>query len=267
VRGNDSDLEYGTLREGEAMRVRTFRLLVLVTSTTALAGCACRQPSAKEACPPSAPAEPFVFYDEAGDPSEKTPPLSEGELRKIVDWVAVRMPRPIWLIRVKPSYSDGRRAGVVAYLVPDEATPRMRIGGALTVFQREIPAPPRKYVQVSPADHCSTDQLTKPSVLDLPFVWPTVVDPNGGKSSPMSSEELISIVDFVRQPSNYQDPALRYWHEKPYELPILSVRREGNMIRVSFGYEHGFLWARGCEIMVKRTTTGYEVVSCSRWLS
>jgi hypothetical protein len=244
-----------------------------MAGVTTIVGCASRQPAAKEAASPLAPAQPSIFYDETGDPSEKTPPLSESELREIIDWVTARTSRPIWLIRVKPSYPGRRRAGVVAYLVPDEMTPRIRVGGALTVFQREIPvSPPEPYIQVSMADQTFTNELTQPSVTDLPFSWPMVIDPNSKKRAPMSREEVIRIVDFLRQPSTYEDPKVNWMGlsgpagHRPHELPILQIFEERGEIDVTSGFQHGGQWGWGLGLTVECTATGYKAIKCYWWI-
>jgi hypothetical protein len=259
-------------RERKAMKTGTFQRLVLAMGMMVIAGCACRQPAAKETCPPPAPAQSFIFYDETGDPSEKAPPLSQSELGEIIDWVAARTSRPIWLIRVKPSYRDGRRAGVIAYLAPDEMTPRMRVGRAFTVREGQMPASPWQYVQVSLADRRFADQLTKPSVMDLPFSWPHTMDPDSKSRAALSREELIRFVDFLRQSSSYENPAVQRWlrgvtNQRPYELPILRIHCEYNRIHVATGYQHGGLWGWGWMITVERTPIGYEVTECGPWVS
>jgi len=122
-----------------------------------------------------------------------------------------------------------------------------------------------EYVQVSLPGKSFPDQLAKPSAADLPFRRPEVLDPNSKKSSPMSPAEVVRIVDFVRQPSNYQDPAiknmLRWSTQKPYDWPILGIRREGSVISASSGFSHNLMWARWWSIKLECTASGYKITS------
>jgi hypothetical protein len=131
------------------------------------------------------------------------------------------------------------------------------------------PATGWEYVQVSLPDQKFTEELTMPSLVDMPFSWPTIIDPESKSRSQMPKEEVIRIVDFVRKPSSYGDlmelrsPA----GQKPYELPILQIRREGDKIHVTSGFQHGGLWGRGWMTTVECTATGYKVTKCGRWTS
>ena len=248
------------------MRTGMVRWLVLVIGALALPGCERSQSATTTKIALTPPAQPFVFYDETGEPSARTPVFAEFEIREVVRWMAARTSDPIWLIRVKPSASDGRRAGVIAYVVPDQATPRIRVGKAYYVapFRGSIVAT-WEYVQIPLPSQRFTDQFTKPSVTDMPFRYPVVVDPNTKQESPMPQEEVIRIADFVRQPSNYQDPALKYprhWSQgAPYAVPILGIRREGSRTFVSTGYVFNGLWGWAWSVRLACTAGGYRITS------
>ncbi len=264
------------------MRAGASGLLILATSLLSVAGCDNSPPSdgnhvssvAEPCSPPSQ--QPLVFYDENGDPSESTPALTEREFGEITAWVATQTSDPIWLIRVKPSFSNGKgeRAGVDVYLVPDETTPRLRTGRAYSVplFERWMgSASPWKYVQVAIGGQDFDERHIKPSLIDMPIRWSEVVASESRMSSLVSKEELIRIVDFVRQPSNYQDSIVRATRAAgrpgPHELPILEIHRKGERIRVTSGFQHSGLWGRGWMIEVECTSSGYEVKSCGMWMS
>lgn len=158
---------------------------------------------------PVPPAQPFVFYDETGDPSAGTPALSEAEIREITNWIATQARDPIWLIRVRPTVAlgVGDRGWITAYLVPDKLTSRTRMGRAYDVPQSKEHTgihTPWTYAQASMPNHSFTDRLTKPSTAELPFKWPEVGKLNTEETSPMSAEELAGIVDFVCQAANYE---------------------------------------------------------------
>ena len=70
--------------------------------------------------------QPLIFTTRRASRPEQTPILSEVERREILTLMAPKRP-----IRSGSSGSPpfhGRRVGVVAYIVPDEATSRMRVG-------------------------------------------------------------------------------------------------------------------------------------------
>lgn len=266
--------------------MRTELLQLLVLATTALGGAGCDQSlssrdsrplSTTDLCSPS-PQEPLVFYDETGAPSKMTPALSELELRRIIDAVAAQTRDRIWLICVKPSFSGGARAGVVIYLTPQQQTARIRTGCAYSIVmwdEKMDIAPPWKYVQVSKPDESFVNQPTLPSVGDLPFRRPNVVEPNSGKSWPMSDEEVISILDFVRDLSSYKSSATSRssstWNERvgrdAQKLPILWISRREDTIQVHLGYQHSGLWGHGVMVTVDRTPTGYRFVEGGPWVS
>jgi hypothetical protein len=257
------------------MHAGTFRWLVLAIGVLAFAGCQSSQ-SAGTNVSPMPPTQPFVFYDETGDPSERTAALSETELREVIDWVATQTSDPVWLIRVRPSPEKGIRNDTVAYLVPDEATSRIRVGRAYDVpASRKLTAMCSlwRYAQVSKADHNFAKELTRPPATEIPFEWPMIVDPNSKKDSPMSKEEVTSIVDFVCQPSNYEkwagEDALRRANLSlaTYERPILKIERWGNKIIVTFGFLHGHLWGHGHVVTIERTAGGYRITEVCGWVS
>jgi len=266
------------------MRTRTIQSLILATIMLAGAGCGHgwssrgSQPlSTTEPCSPSSQ-KPLVFYDETGTPSDKAPALSELELRRIIDAVAVQTRDRSWLIRVKPSFPGGARAGVVVYLTPQQQTVRIRTGCAYSIVtwdEKMDIASPWKYIQVSKPDEAFANQLPLPSVGDLPFRRPNVVEPNSGKSWPMSDEEVISILDFVRDLSSYKSSTTSRssstWNERvgrdAQKLPILWISRREDTIQVHFGYQHSGLRGHGVMVTIDRTPTGYRFVEGGPWVS
>lgn len=257
------------------MRTGMLRWLVLAIGILALAGCR-RNHSVAVKITPVPPPQPFVFYDETGDPSESTPALSEVELREIIAWVAAKTSDPIWLIRVKPARPGEQRGWVIAHLVPDETTPRIRAGRAYYVPQAKQKTgnhPPRKYLQVSMANRSFTDRFTKPSATELPFEWPAIADPNSSETSPISKEELLAIVDVARRPSSYQEltggaeTSKGKMVETILKSPVFWVLREDEGIGVMFGFQHAPLWGHGWEVLLERTTRGYKVKGWGSWVS
>lgn len=255
------------------MKGATIQWLILAVGVVLLARCRQDQPVAVKISPVP-PAQPFVFYDETGEPSENTAALSEAELREIIHWVATQTPNPVWLIRVRPSLGDGTRNSTVAYLVPDEATSRIRVGRAYDVpasKSKTAICSPWTYAQVSMPDHSFTERFTKPSVTEMPFEWRVVADPNLEKFSPMSKENVVSIVDFVRRRANgtpiVGSPLGYTIARASAKLPILRINDMGEKIGVTFGYLHEPLWGHGVGVMIKRTRSGYKLLDWSYWIS
>lgn len=257
------------------MRARLVRWLVLAMGILVLAGCR-RTQSATVKITPIPPLQPFVFYDETGEPSARTPMLSEAELREILDKVVAQTSDPVWLIRIKPALPGEERGLVIVYLVPDETTPRIRAGRfyAFPPPQRKADGrPPGKYAQVSLPNCPFTAQLAKPSVAELPFDWPVITDPSVGKSAVASQKELIVIVDLARQPSSYEaltggsETAKSRTVRAILERPIRRVWIGENDMCVSFGFQHAPLWGRGWDVILERTPTGYRIKGWGSWVS
>jgi hypothetical protein len=264
------------------MKPGTFQWLALMTGMMLIAGCGHNRSSSSsqslpmtEPCSPS-PQQPVVFYDETGTPSKMTPALSELELTRIIDVVAAQTEDPIWLIRVKPSIRSEARAGIVVYLRPQQQTPRIRMGYAYSIspFGEQINVPASwKYVQVSRSDQTFANQLTLPSASQLPFPWPNRTEPDSRNPVPMSKEEIVHIVDFVRQPSSYENAATEQSLPKQemarsaQQLPILDIYRYGDTIQVMFGYRHSGLWGFRHTVTLECTPTNYRIVKWSTSVS
>jgi predicted small lipoprotein YifL len=263
------------------MNAKAFRWLGLIAGLTVVAGCHNSAPtgigqSFAVAEPCSLPLQlPVVFYDETGTPSEKTPTLSQLELSEIVNAVAAQTTDSIWLIRVRPSQGVERNA-VTVYLAPQKETSRIRQGRAFDVWisgQEVRVSPPTEYIQVSKPTQPFAGPLTLPPRDSLPFRRPTVTEPDTKTTSPVPEEDVIEIVDFVRQPSIYRSvgfwpPAERKMMiREVQELPILGIGRERDTIHVRLGYMHGALWGYGQDITLKRTPFGYKVVDWTMWIS
>jgi len=262
------------------MKARSFQLLILAWSVPAWAGCHSDHPASSshplavaEPCSP-VPRQTPVFYDDTGTPSKRTPAFSELELARVTDRVATQTKDPIWFIRVKPSHPGGYRTATV-YLVPQTQTQRVREGRAYNIGvdgQEVTVHSSTEYIQISKQGQTFTRQLILPAVSDLPFSRPDLLDPDSEKGAPISEEELIRIVDFIRQPSTYRGAlGHRMSPEKMAEevqrMPILKVTRWRDNISVDFGYQHAPLFGYGVGVTIKPTSTGYGVVGWGEWLS
>ncbi len=254
------------------MKTGMVRWLVLAMGVSALAGCQHNQ-SAATKISLAPPAQPFVFYDETGNPSEQTSALSKTELREIIDWVATQTSDPVWLIRVRPDIGK-KRNRMIAYIVPDETTPRIRAGRAYNIPESKggtAVRSPWKYAQVSLPGHHFDAQLTKPSVREMPFYFPKLVDSNSWERAPTVEQEVVSILDFVRHRSNgipIIGALLGYTiGPKGPHLPVHDIRESSEGFQVTFGFVHGSLWGHGVIVRVKTTRNGYKVVEWNKWIS
>jgi hypothetical protein len=241
----------------------------------ALAGCLPNESTTTQAGPVAA-RQPFIFYDDTGEPSQHNPALSGREYQEIVAQVATQTSDPIWLIRVKSSYANGIHFSVVAHLVPNEILPRIRVGRAhdISVSEKRVNAYSSwKYAQISVPGHNFGEPLTEPSAAEMPFEFPCIVGPRPRERSPMSKEEAVGIVDFVRLPSTYRGMTAEGGRSNEARLrailesPIYDIRRDGDEITVMFGYVHGPLWGYGLMVVLERTPSGYKVRSWDEWVS
>lgn len=263
-------------QEGAPTKMRKLGWLILLTGTMAASGGAGSQTAAPKASLASPPSQPLVFYDPAGEPSGWATALSEIELREITGWVRTQTTDPIWLIRVKPSLYASGRGHIIAYLTPDEMTPRIRTGRAYNIPRdKELAGTqtPWRYVRVSAPDCHFTERFVRPPLPELPFEWPGIVDPNGEKIAAMSKEETTAVVDFLHQPSSYHElvihrgVSLGVVLRGVFQSPIYRIERRGNEIDVKFGFMHDFLWGHGLFVTLEHSLIGYRIKTWGSWIS
>ncbi len=256
------------------MQAEMLRWLVLAIGTPALAGCQQSQ-SAAAKITPAPPAQPFVFYDRTGDPSRESPAILESDLRAVRARVATQTSDPIWLVRVRSSYANGVYFSAVADVMPDETSPRVRVGRAydIRVSRGKLRTfSPQKYAQVSLLGHSFGEQLTKPSVTEMPFFLPEAVDSKVRENPLISREEVVTVIDFVRQPSAYRDLPVQDESLKDsvvrsaLELPLFDMSKEGDKINVRFGYVSGFSsWRYGLTVTLECTWGGHKITDWRLW--
>lgn len=248
---------------------------------------------------------PRIFYGEKGDScessrvsSENCEELTSEELKQIQKLISERTQEPIWFVRVPLMSSQGNRSQLWIYLAPDIANTRLRSGWAydVTAWSASIGpyvSEPWRYVQVSFPGEEFNPILETPEVRDLPLPYPVKsVDGTGRRRGRMSEKELISIVDYVRNPDVYvkfgdrkkvtkeQLPGggtrTRTWlltpgWEKMAKVavlqPVIGIRKDADEIIVSFGFQHSGLFGRGSTVCLKATKEGYEIIKWSEWVS
>jgi hypothetical protein len=251
-------------REGEMVKMGPSGLAILMIGVSIVAGCAVNP----------APVRSLAFYDETGDPSEKAPGLLQAEIKGITDTVAASTDDSIWFIRVKPSFPDGPRGDIIVYLTPQQRTPRIRTGLAYSlrmIGERTSIVRSWKYVQVSEPNDVFTELLVLPSVVDMPFEWFDAAITGYTDATAISEEEIPRIVDFVRQPFNYDHlpeqgrPSKHIVVCQIRRLPILSLYRSGEKIQVKFGFIHTGTWGRGIMVTMAYTRDGYVVTGWGIW--
>jgi hypothetical protein len=254
------------------MRLGKIRWFILSIGALTSAGCESRQ-SAGICVKPMPPAQPFVFYDEADDPSAGSVALSEAELREVIDWVATQTPDPIWLIRVGPAIGKSR-GRMVAYLVPDKATPRIRVGRGYDIpelKEKTVAHSSWTYAQVALPSRDFGNQLARPTLREMPFRYPAAINPSSTASSTLSEEEMVAALDFVRHQANgipIVGTILGHTIARGGpNLPVLAIRKIGATIEITYGYQHGPLWGHGTEVTIKRAKNGYKVMHWREWVS
>jgi hypothetical protein len=264
------------------MRPGTLQRLVLMTSVMLVMGCRRsappdgHQPTSATASSPSSLQQPPVFYGEAGTPSAYAPPLSEPEVKQVVDIVSKRTTDSIWFILVRLSLHEGER-NLSVYLVPDKETPRVRQGQAygIALFRQSLESIglPWEYMQISKPDQTLTGPLALPPASDLPFLRPNSVAPDSKNAAPISEEELVRIADFARQATSYGESSrhdttsVEAMRQNAQKMPIRSIGTRRGKICVNFGFSHGGTFGHGVEVEIECTPNGYRVVNWREWIS
>jgi hypothetical protein len=264
------------------MRPGTLQCLVLMTSAMLMVGCRRSMPpdgnerASATTSSPSSLQQPLVFYGEAGTPSAYAPPLSEPEVKQIVDIISKRTTDSIWFILVRLSLHEGER-NMSVYLVPSKETPRVREGHAygIALFRQRLDSIglPSEYMQISQPDQTFTGPPALPSASDLPFLRPKSVAPDSKDAAPISEEELVRIADFARQATSYAESSrhdtasVEAMRQNAQKMPIRSIGTRRGKIYVNFGFSHGGTFGHGAEVEIEYTPNGYIVVNWGEWIS
>lgn len=245
--------------------------------------------------------EPKVFYGETGDPCEsdsgstRCESLSAEELAQILSLVSAKTQESLWFVRVPLSSSRSYRNQVWAYLAPDVANTRLRSGLAYTIVglgashAEPHVSSPWPYVQVSLPGKLFGRSLDTPHVCDLPFPYPSRHTSGSARGQDLlSKEELVKIMDYVRDPCLYLEfedrkeisverlPSgfIRSRHrvlfpgrEKMAEIvvsqPVVDVRTGVGEVTVTFGFVHNGLFAHCYSVKLRVTGERYELTKWS----
>ena len=248
--------------------------------------------------------KPRVFYGVTGNPSESNSRsencerLSTEELGRIQTSISELTHEPIWFVRVPLMSSPRSRSQLWVYLAPDIANTRFRSGWAYTLrtlhrSKGPFVSPPWRYVQVSLPNKVFDPNLETPEVHDLPFPYPPRDRTHSeNKHNLLSQEDIIKVMDYVRKPDVYHEfedrkilskeslpgGGTKYRakffiprREKIAELviskPVVSIRKSGDEITVTFGFVHNGLFARCYSLRLRVTEHGYEIVNWNVWVS
>ncbi|MHC4881409.1 MAG: hypothetical protein ACYTFX_02240 [Planctomycetota bacterium] len=201
-------------------------------------------------------------------------PLNQEQLKILSAFVCDTKPNYVWFVRVLYNRQNMLRADI--YFLPDYSLGRLRKGKVayydsffgLTLPKRlleeqgfdpnEVPKPEyHEYVDVLP-------EYYSPSLGQIPYtdyLMPFSV------SDDFTDQEIIEIVDFIR---SYSAENLNPYEESLHidtDLPIMSITKKGENIKVGTGTREGPEAGMGQEIHLQKTDDGYEIKNVILWVS
>lgn len=177
--------------------------------------------------------------------------------------------KEVWFVRVL--YNRNKDLTAKIYFMPEATSDRTRKGkyiyhrlvdfesvGKLT---EEAPTPEYfEYYQVSPKQNTfGAEAAIPPQNSMLPFAAP----------EGFSEQEVVKIVDFVRSAPKVKlktRPGLIYLQIRQ-NLPIMTIKRQGQIIEVKTGTQEGGLSGRGQFLEIQKTHEGYELIGVQEWVS
>jgi hypothetical protein len=180
--------------------------------------------------------------------------------------------KKVWFVRVL--YNRNERLTTVIYFMPALVSKRIRKGEyvyyqydprLMAIAQqmgKELEPECHEYYQVSPKGKPFTIQASIPSLNSmLPFRVP--------KS--FLEQEVVEIVDFIRsapkEKSKTERGLVYFVSEVDQSLPIMTIRKEGEIIKVRTGTQEDGLAGSGQFLDIKKTEEGYELVEIGEWVS
>ena len=214
------------------------------------------------------------------------PALSDEQIATILQASADRKPegKAIWFIYALANWEvKGQREGTVeVFFSPDSQTPRLRKGEFFRMTTKPIPkqtaskdvpptmpanprdagpGPSNEYWQVSQRDEPFEAGLQVPTPDLLPFTRP----------DGFSEEDVVRLVDFVRSspPTPRDSPnSVPVPDRIDGSLPILSIRRNADVIEVRTGTLEGPLSGRGEQLQIQKAADGgFELLKAAQWVS
>lgn len=189
-------------------------------------------------------------------------------LSKFVDRTNLHK-KDVWFVRVL--YNRNNHLSAKIYFMPEVTSKRIRNGKyihyGLTDWEllyalKEDRLKPEycEYCQVSLKDKLFTTQAEIPPQNSmLPFAAP----------KDFSKQEIVEIVDFIRSAPKVKSETgtyPSYFHVRQ-NLPIMTITREGEIIKVITGTQESGIAGIGQFIMIRKTDEGYVVNEVVEWLS
>ena len=247
---------------------------------------------------------PKVFYGENGFPTENTSPsqicesLSLEEIRLVQNKISEVTDKPIWFARVPLYSSQGSREQIWVYLAPDVMNTRYRLGEVYTINMMRVlsnvlrvrVSPPSQYIQVSLPGKKFSNILEMPQVYDLPIPYPyQKANENVIRDKVLSEKELISLLDYVRNPESYSDfldlrtyyqthdtisDDISFFNPQPDVMseivitkPVMGIGLISGEYRVNFGFAHSYGASHGVQVKIKKTENGYRIIEWEMWIT
>jgi hypothetical protein len=176
--------------------------------------------------------------------------------------------KDVWFVRILCNLHPHLNAKI--YFMPDTTSKRTRKGKytyfrlidlALLDLKVEDLKPPEclEYIQVSLKDKTFTAQVAIPPQNSmLPF----------SVSENFTDQEIVEIVDFIRtRPMNTRRKTGRLYFQVKRNLPIMTIIKEGEVIKVRTGTQEHGLAGRGQVLEIRKTDQGYELTDVTEWVS
>src|SRR5262249_9680106 len=176
-------------------------------------------------------------------------------------------------------HDGGRSYRVIVYFTPARQTERIRHGKLLMLdsSMSEVSAiiarmqgkptsqpaprsgPLQDYVQISPVGERFARRLDVPNDPVLPFRAPIG----------FSDDELIRIVEHVRRGLCTRNPTNTIPLPSQFlpDLPMLSIERDGNQIRIRTGSQEGPLSGSGELLICEPDGDSFRTISIGHWVS
>lgn len=176
--------------------------------------------------------------------------------------------KEIWFVRV--ILNRNQYLNAVIYFIPDITSSRIRKGKYIhckhnprlvsKLGEETLKFEAREYCQVSLKEKPFTPQIEIPPQNSLlPFAVP----------KDFSEQEIVDIVDFILSaPKEKAKTCINLIYAGIFQnLPIIRIKREGEIIRVKTGTQEHGIAGSGLILEIRKTGEDYELIMTTVWVS
>jgi hypothetical protein len=200
--------------------------------------------------------------------------LTEKQLKDLGEYISKKTTpsQELWFIHVRYNQEDYLTATI--YLKPQYTEGRIRKGqyfGYDSKFSKykltELAKKQMNYMEMELPEYMQV------CFKDIPFGADLEIPPQNSLfpfnvPDGFSDEEIVEVIDFIRSgPSIKSKRTDSYYPETPSNSPIVSIEREGELIGVNTGSQEGPVSGGGVGMTIKKTESGYELISIGMWWS